>query len=78
MELSKDDFEFFETAMTDQEAANILRNMIKNTPAPRADMKSMIRFTFANFGQRYKNSSIAFEEILIISFFFTLFKNAHS
>lgn len=29
MELSKDDFEFFETAMTDQEAANILRNMIK-------------------------------------------------
>lgn len=39
MELSKDDFEFFETAMTDQEAANILRNMIKNTPAPRADMK---------------------------------------
>lgn len=30
MELSKDDFEFFETAMTDQEAANILRNMIKN------------------------------------------------
>ena len=43
MELSKDDFEFFETAMTDQEAANILRNMIKNTPAPRADMK----FTFS-------------------------------
>lgn len=33
--------------MTDQEAANILRNMIKNTPAPRADMKSMIRFTFS-------------------------------
>ena len=32
--------------MTDQEAANILRNMIKNTPAPRADTKSMIRFTF--------------------------------
>lgn len=47
MELSKDDFEFFETAMPDQEAANILRNMIKNTPAPRADMKSMIRFTFS-------------------------------
>ncbi len=47
MELSKDDLEFFETAMTNQEAADILRNMIKNTPAPRADMKSMIRFTFS-------------------------------
>ena len=46
MELSKDDLDFFETAMTDQEAANILRNMIKNMPVPRADMKSMIKFTF--------------------------------
>ena len=46
MELSKDDLEFFETAMTDQEAADILRNMIKNIPAPRADTKSMIKFTF--------------------------------
>lgn len=47
MGLSNDDLEYFETAITDQEAANILRNMIKNTPAPRADMKSMIRFTFS-------------------------------
>lgn len=47
MELSKDDFEFFETAMTDQEAVNILRNMIKNIPAPRADVKSMTRFVFS-------------------------------
>lgn len=46
MELSKDDLEYFETAITDQEAANILRNMIKNTPAPRADTKSMFRFVF--------------------------------
>ena len=46
MELSKDDLDFFETAMTDQEAANILRNMIKNMPVPRADTKSMIKFIF--------------------------------
>ena len=47
MGLSNDALEYFETAITDQEAVNILRNMIKNTPAPRADMKSMIRFTFS-------------------------------
>ena len=52
MELSKDDFEFFETAMTDQEAANILRNMIKNTPAPRADMKSMIKHLRSKMAQK--------------------------
>ena len=47
MGLSNDALEYFETAITDQEAVNILRNMIKNIPAPRADIKSMTRFVFS-------------------------------
>ena len=44
MEITQDDLEFYKTAMSDREAADIIRNMIKNTPLPRGDMKSMTRF----------------------------------
>ena len=44
MGLSKDDLKYFGMAMTDKEAADIIRSMLKHAPTPRGDTKSMSRF----------------------------------